>query len=179
MASIFSLDKQVAKLPKHGFPMNQPFDFTSSCGHLLPIYFDILNPGEKLKYSIDLFTRTQPLSSPANVDIDEYVDVFFVPLKKISSAADNILFQISDLPSSALPAINTDIVLPLLDLSKLGVDISGGGSNTYLGTFGTAYTEYGIYATYFEDYISGMILKISRIDTIFSISSTKSTKIGI
>ena len=157
MASIFSLDKQVANLPKHGFPMNQPFNFTSSCGHLLPIYFDILNPGEKIKYSIDLFTRTMPLSSPANVDIDEYVDVFFVPLKKISSAADNILFQISDLPSSALPAINTDIVLPLLDLSKLGVDISGGGSNTYLGTYGTGVTQYGIYATYFEDYISGMI----------------------
>ena len=157
MASIFSLDKQVASLPKHGFPMSQPFSFTSSCGHLLPIYFDQLNPGEKFRYSVDLFTRTQPLASPAMCDIDEYIDVFFVPLKKISSAADNILFQISDLPSSSLPSISTDVVLPLLDLSKVGVDISGGGSNTYLGTYGTGITELSNYAVYFESYVAGMI----------------------
>ena len=157
MASIFSLDKQVASLPKHGFPMSQPFDFTSSCGHLLPVYFDQLNPGEKFRYSCDLFTRTQPLSSPANVEIDEYIDVFFVPLKKISSAADNILFQISDFPSSSLPPISTDVVLPLLDLSKIGVDIAGGGSNTYLGTYSAGLSDLGNYAVYFESYIAGML----------------------
>ena len=157
MASIFSLDKQVASLPKHGFPMSEPFDFTSSCGHILPVYFDQLNPGEKFRYQCELFTRTQPLAAPANAEIDEYIDVFFVPLKKISSAADNILFQISDLPSSSLPAISTDVVLPLLDLSKVGVDISGGGSNTYLGTYGTGITELGNYAVYFESYVAGML----------------------
>ena len=157
MASIFSLDKQVASLPKHGFPLSEPFDFTSSCGHLLPIYFDILNPGEKFRYAVDLFTRTQPLASPAMCEIDEYVDVFFVPLKKISSAADNILFQISDLPSSSLPAISTDVVLPLLDLSKIGVDIMGGGSNTYLGTYSAGLSDLGNYAVYFESYVAGMI----------------------
>ena len=155
MASIFSLDKQVAQLPKHGFPMSQVIDFTSSCGHILPIYFDQINPGEKVRYGVDLFTRTQPLAAPANVDIDEYVDIFFVPLKKISAAADNILFQISDLPSTSLPAISTDIVLPLLDLDKLKVDISGGGSNTYLGTWSAGVTEYGSYAPFFESYVSG------------------------
>lgn len=155
MASIFSLDQQVANLPKHGFPMSMVFDFTSSCGHILPIYFDQFNPGEKIRYGVDLFTRTQPLAAPANVDIDEYIDVFFVPLKKISAAADNILFQISDLPSTSLPAISTDIVLPLLDLDKLKVDISGGGSNTYLGTWSSGLTEYGSYAPFFESYVSG------------------------
>lgn len=157
MASIFSLDKQVASLPKHGFPMSETFTFTSSCGHLLPIYFDQLNPGEKFRYRVDLFTRTQPLAAPAMCDIDEFVDVFFVPLKKISSAADNILFQISDLPSSSLPSISTDVVLPLLDLSKIGVDIVGGASNTYLGTYGTGINDLGSYAVYFESYVAGMI----------------------
>lgn len=155
MASIFSLDKQVAKLPKHGFPMSQNFDFTSSCGHILPIYFDQLNPGEKFRYSVDLFTRTQPLAAPANIDIDEYVDVFFVPLRKISAAAENILFQISDLPSTSLPAISTEYVLPMLDLSKLKIDIVGGGSNTYLGTWSAGMTEYGSYAPFFESYCAG------------------------
>ena len=157
MASIYSLDKQVAGLPKHGFPMSQTLDFTSSCGHILPIYYDKLNPGEKIRYSVDLFTRTQPLAAPANVDIDEYVDLFFVPLKKISSAADNILFQIQDLPSTSLPAINTDIVLPLLDLDKIKLDISGGGSNTYLGTWSSGVTKYGPYAPFFESYGSGLM----------------------
>lgn len=157
MASIFSLDKQVASLPKHGFPMSEPFTFTSSCGHLLPIYFDQLNPGEKFRYRVDLFTRTQPLAAPAMCDIDEFIDVFFVPLQKISSAAENILFQISDFPSSSLPSISTDVVIPLLDLSKIGVDIAGGASNTYLGTYGTGLTDLGNYAVYFESYIAGML----------------------
>ena len=157
MASIFSLDKQVASLPKHGFPMSQTFDFTSSCGHLIPVYFDQLNPGEKIRYSVDLFTRTQPMAAPANVEIDEYIDVFFVPLKKISAAADNILFQISDFPSSSLPDTITDVVLPLLDLSKLQLDFSTpGGSNTYLGTWSSGVTELGAYSPFFESYYAGI-----------------------
>lgn len=157
MASIFSLDKQVASLPKHGFPMSQTFDFTSSCGHLIPVYFDQLNPGEKIRYSVDLFTRTQPMAAPANVEIDEYIDVFFVPLKKISAAADNILFQISDFPSSSLPATTTDVVLPLLDLSKLQLDFATpGGSNPYLGTWSNGLTELGAYAPFFESYYAGI-----------------------
>ena len=157
MASIFSLDKQVASLPKHGFPMSQTFDFTSSCGHLIPVYFDQLNPGEKIRYSVDLFTRTQPMAAPANVEIDEYIDVFFVPLKKISAAADNILFQISDLPSSSLPSLSTDVVLPLLDLSKLQLDFATpGGSNTYLGTWSAGPTELGAYSVFFESCYAGI-----------------------
>ena len=177
MASIFSLDKQVASLPKHGFPMSQTFDFTSSCGHILPIYFDQLNPGEKVRYSVDLFTRTQPLAAPANIDLDEYVDVFFVPLKKISAAADNILFQISDLPSSSLPAISTDVVLPLLDLSKITCDIIGGGSNTYLGTWSTGVTEFGAYAPFFESYYSGIMRLFDHagIDPLVLYDSTGTT----
>ena len=177
MASIFSLDKQVASLSKHGFPMSLTFDFTSSCGHILPIYFDQLNPGEKFRYSVDLFTRTQPLAAPANIDLDEFVDVFFVPLKKISAAADNILFQIQDLPSSSLPAISTDVVLPLLDLSKITCDIIGGGSNTYLGTWSTGVTEFGAYATFFESYYSGIMRLFDHagIDPLVLYDSTGTT----
>lgn len=173
MASIFSLDKQVASLPKHGFSMSQTLDFTSSCGHLLPIYFDQLNPGEKWRYKVDLFTRTQPLAAPANIDIDEYVDVFFVPLRKISAAADNILFQISDLPSSSLPATTTDFVLPLLDLDLIKCDISGGSSNTYLGTWSTGYTQYGSYDVFFESVYSGLmrLMDIGGLDPNVLISS--------
>lgn len=157
MASIFGLDKQIAHLPKHGFPMSEAFAFTSSCGHILPIFFDQLNPGEKFRYSVDMFTRTQPLSAPANLELDEYIDVFFVPLKKISSAAENILFQLNDMPSSSLPPITTEYVLPTLDLSLLEVDIIGGASNQYLGTWSQGVTGLGGYAPYFESNVSGMM----------------------
>ena len=169
MASIFSLDKQVAKLPKHGFPMSQVFDFTSSTGHILPVYYDILIPGEKIRYSCDLFTRTQPLSSPANVDIDEFIDVFFVPLKKISSVADNILFQIQDVGSSnfldnnAQVYLSTNYVLPLLDLSKIGNDNS---TNAYLGAFNSGLTIFGSYAVWFDNFYPGAMRLFDHLNVL-------------
>ena len=158
MASVFSLDTQVASLPKHGFPLSHTFDFTSSCGHIIPVFYDQLNPGEKIRFSCDLFTRTQPLSSPSMVDIDEYIDLFFIPLKKISAVADNILFQISDLPSSnfvdqtgtLIPS--TQYPLPLLDLSALYCP-SDGTANQYLGYWNDAST----YGYGFESFYSGSV----------------------
>lgn len=157
MASIYSLDKQVASLPKHGFPMSQVFDFTASTGMILPIYYDRLNPGEKIRYSVDLFTRTQPLSTPANVEIDEFVDVFFVPLKKLSAVADNILFQIDDVPSTffkdGFTMQPSGYMFPLLDTSKIGCGDDNTDS-TYLPAFST-YGNYGSVSNFFDTYIKG------------------------
>lgn len=157
MASIYSLDKQVASLPKHGFPMSQVFDFTASTGMILPIYYDRLNPGEKFRYQVDLFTRTQPLSTPANVEIDEFVDVFFVPLKKLSAVADNILFQIDDVPSTffkdGFSIQPSGYMFPLLDTSKIGCGDDSTDS-TYLPSFST-YGNYGSVSTFFDTYIKG------------------------
>lgn len=158
MASIFSLDKQVASLPKHGFPMSDVFDFTASSGMILPIYFDRLNPGEKIRYSVDVFTRTNPLSSPANVEIDEYVDLFFVPLKKLSAVADNILFQIDDVPSTffkdGFTLSTSGYMFPLLDLSKIGCGDDSTAS-TYMPAFQTYVPAYGAVTSFYDTWVKG------------------------
>ena len=113
----------VAHLPKQGFNMSQKFKFTSAAGQLLPVYFDFLHPGEKIRFSVDLFTRTQPLSTAAMADIDEYVDLFFVPAQKLFSPFNELFMGISDFNSSLfdvniLEVNSLDYIFPYLTLNS-------------------------------------------------------------
>ena len=112
----------VAHLPKQGFNMSQKFKFTSAAGQLLPVYFDFLHPGEKVRFSVDLFTRTQPLSTAAMADIDEFVDLFFVPAQKLYSPFNELFMGVSDFNSSLLD-VNVlenegNLVFPYLTLNS-------------------------------------------------------------
>lgn len=120
--SVLSKPSAVAHLPKQGFNMSQKFKFTSAAGQLLPVYFDFLHPGEKIRFSVDLFTRTQPLSTAAMADIDEYVDLFFVPAQKLYSPFNELFMGISDFNSSLfdIQALtdSVDYIFPRLTLNS-------------------------------------------------------------
>lgn len=119
--SVLGKPTAVAHLPKQGFNMSQKFKFTSAAGQLLPVYFDFLHPGEKIRFSVDLFTRTQPLSTAAMADIDEYVDLFFVPANKLYSPFNELFMGISDFNSSMFDTQSlvdsVDYVFPRLTLN--------------------------------------------------------------
>ena len=119
--SVLGKPSAVAHLPKQGFNMSQKFKFTSAAGQLLPVYFDFLHPGEKIRFSVDLFTRTQPLSTAAMADIDEYVDLFFVPANKLYSPFNELFMGISDFNSSNFDTQaltdSVDYVFPRLTLN--------------------------------------------------------------
>ncbi len=102
MANVNSKPTYQAHLSKTGFDVSQTFNFSSSCGHILPVWYDIANPGEHYSLSTNLFTRTQPLASAPMVDIDEYVDWFFVPFSLIYGNFDSWIYGIDDQHSSLM-----------------------------------------------------------------------------
>lgn len=102
MANLNSKPSYQAQLSKTGFDVSQTFNFSSSCGHILPVWYDIANPGEHYSLSTNLFTRTQPLASAPMVDIDEYVDFFFVPFSLIYGNFDSWIYGINDQHSSLM-----------------------------------------------------------------------------
>lgn len=93
---IFSKTQSRARLGKHGHDLSRRLCFTSSCGHLLPVLFDYLSPSDSINIQSDLFTRTQPLKTPAFVRVNEHIDYFFVPMKLIDSYFGNAFYGISD-----------------------------------------------------------------------------------
>lgn len=102
MANVKQKPSYEAHLSKTGFDVSQTFNFSSSCGHILPVWYDIANPGEHYSLNIDLFTRTQPLASAPMVDIDEYVDWFFVPFSLLYGNFDSWIYGINDQFSSLM-----------------------------------------------------------------------------
>ena len=121
MASIYSNPDYVAKLPKNGFPLFQPVKFTSTAGQLLPVFACFLNPGEKIGGKVSCLTRTKELESPAMTEIDEFVDYFFVPAKKLYSIFGEWFFGIDDNPTALRPSMNNARVrfLPSISPARL------------------------------------------------------------
>lgn len=90
----------VAQIGYNGFNMEQIVDFTSSTGMLLPIYFDILNPGDKVKCNAFAKIRTQPLSAPAEFEARVRLDWFAVPIEQIYKYFGDMYYNIQDIDSS-------------------------------------------------------------------------------
>lgn len=85
-----------AHLPRQGHNLSHDFYFTSSTGHLLPIMYQIMSPKETIEGSVSMFSRTQPFVNAANVDIDEHVDYFFVPITMLCSNFGEMFFRTNE-----------------------------------------------------------------------------------
>ena len=46
---------------RSGFDIGRKNAFTAKVGELLPVYWDISMPGDKYKFNVEYFTRTQPV----------------------------------------------------------------------------------------------------------------------
>lgn len=89
-----------AKIGYNGFNMSQNIAFTSTCGELLPVYMDLLQPGDKVDCATEMRTRTLPIESPAFLNMQENCDWFFVPLEQIYKLFGSWFFRIDDHSSS-------------------------------------------------------------------------------
>lgn len=83
MANVLKTPSQKAQIGYNGFDMSMLNKFSSTTGELLPVYYDLLYPGDKVTMSSLLRTRTMPLSSAAMASIEEHIDWFAVPLSQI------------------------------------------------------------------------------------------------
>lgn len=76
--------------------MTQQINFSSVAGSLVPVFCDFLHPGEKISGHAEMITRTNELQTASFVDIDEYIEYFFVPAMKLNSIYGEWFFNIDD-----------------------------------------------------------------------------------
>lgn len=84
---------------RSGFDIGRKNAFTAKVGELLPVYWDISMPGDKYKFSVEYFTRTQPVETSAYTRLREYFDFYAVPLRLLWKSAPSVLSQMQDVNS--------------------------------------------------------------------------------
>jgi hypothetical protein len=93
-------------------------------------------PGDKYKFSVEYFTRTQPVETSAYTRIREYFDFYAVPLRLLWKSAPSVLTQMQDINQiqalSLTQNLSLGTYLPSLPLSLIYsfVQYLNGGSNT-------------------------------------------------
>lgn len=110
MADIKKNPTHNANLSKNGFDMSMIRKFTSSVGQLLPVYYDFLNPGDKVNFSTEIFSRTKPIKAPAMMQITETVDWYFVPITQIYQFFGEMFYGVSDVKTDLLNSMDVSLI---------------------------------------------------------------------
>lgn len=109
---------------RSGFDIGRKNAFTAKVGELLPVYWDISMPGDRYKFSVEYFTRTQPVETSAYTRLREYFDFYAVPLRLLWKSAPSVLTQMQDINQiqalSLTQNLSLGVYLPSLSLSRLG-----------------------------------------------------------
>lgn len=108
--SLFNMSAVKNHPRRSGFDLSNRVCFTSKAGELLPVFWDIVYPGDSFKIKTQLFTRTQPLNTAAYTRIREYLDFYFVPLRLINKNLPTALMQMQDNPIQATGLSSNKVV---------------------------------------------------------------------
>lgn len=121
---------------RSGFDIGRKNAFTAKVGELLPVYWDISMPGDKYKFNVEYFTRTQPVETSAYTRLREYFDFYAVPLRLLWKSAPSVLTQMQDINQVQALSLTENLALgthlPSLPLSVLVTALNalnGGSSN--------------------------------------------------
>lgn len=108
---------------RSGFDIGRKNAFTAKVGELLPVYWDISMPGDKYKFNVEYFTRTQPVETSAYTRLREYFDFYAVPLRLLWKSAPSVLTQMQDINQiqalSLTQNLSLGTYLPSLPLNTL------------------------------------------------------------
>lgn len=85
-----------------GFDLSHNMYFTSSVGHVLPIHFDFLLPGDKVNIKTHMTSRLMPMNSASPIELREHVDYYFVPLQCLYSLFPSLLSDTNEDASSSI-----------------------------------------------------------------------------
>jgi hypothetical protein len=109
---------------RSGFDIGRKNAFTAKVGELLPVYWDISMPGDKYKFNVEYFTRTQPVETSAYTRLREYFDFYAVPLRLLWKSAPSVLTQMQDINQmqalSFTQNLSLGTYLPSLPINILG-----------------------------------------------------------
>ena len=113
---------------RSGFDIGRKNAFTAKVGELLPVYWDISMPGDKYKFNVEYFTRTQPVETSAYTRLREYFDFYAVPLRLLWKSAPSVLTQMQDINQIQALSLTQNLFLgtylPSLSLSNLSTVLS-------------------------------------------------------
>ena len=129
--SLFNMSAVKNHPRRSGFDLSNRVCFTSKAGELLPVFWDIVYPGDSFKIKTQLFTRTQPLNTAAYTRIREYLDFYFVPLRLINKNLPTALMQMQDNPVQATGLSSNKVVTT--DIPWVPVYSSSGEYNSLAG----------------------------------------------
>lgn len=133
---------------RSGFDIGRKNAFTAKVGELLPVYWDISMPGDKYKFNVEYFTRTQPVETSAYTRLREYFDFYAVPLRLLWKSAPSVLTQMQDINQIQALSLTQNLslgsCLPSLPLSIIAGALSRlnfnswtpGGSSSLKNMFG-------------------------------------------
>ena len=109
---------------RSGFDIGRKNAFTAKVGELLPVYWDISMPGDKYKFNVEYFTRTQPVETSAYTRLREYFDFYAVPLRLLWKSAPSVLTQMQDVNQiqalSLTQNLSLGTFLPCITIHGLG-----------------------------------------------------------
>ena len=121
--SLFNMSAVKNHPRRSGFDLSNRVCFTSKAGELLPVFWDIVYPGDSFKIKTQLFTRTQPLNTAAYTRIREYLDFYFVPLRLINKNLPTALMQMQNNPVQATGLSSNKVVTT--DIPWVPTNVSG------------------------------------------------------
>lgn len=121
---------------RSGFDIGRKNAFTAKVGELLPVYWDISMPGDKYKFNVEYFTRTQPVETSAYTRLREYFDFYAVPLRLLWKSAPSVLTQMQSVNQIQALSLTQNLVLgtylPSFTLQQLGgylASLNGNSAN--------------------------------------------------
>lgn len=120
---------------RSGFDIGRKNAFTAKVGELLPVYWDISMPGDKYKFNVEYFTRTQPVETSAYTRLREYFDFYAVPLRLLWKSAPSVLTQMQDINHiqalSLTQNLSLGTYLPSFPIDQLGVALAYLNKNSW------------------------------------------------
>lgn len=123
MASFTGMSNLQNHPHRSGFDIGRKNAFTAKVGELLPVYWDISMPGDKYKFNVEYFTRTQPVQTSAYTRLREYFDFYAVPLRLLWKSSPAVLTQLQDINQMQALSLTQNLALgtflPSLTLSQL------------------------------------------------------------
>lgn len=135
MASYTGMSNLQNRPHRSGFDIGRKNAFTAKIGELLPVYWDISMPGDKYKFNIEYFTRTQPVETSAYTRLREYFDFYAVPLRLLWKSAPSVLTQMQDINQIQALSLTQNLslgsYLPSLPLDELGVSLAYLNNNSW------------------------------------------------
>ena len=133
---------------RSGFDIGRKNAFTAKIGELLPVYWDISMPGDKYKFNIEYFTRTQPVETSAYTRLREYFDFYAVPLRLLWKPSPSVLTKMQDINQIQALSLTKNLVLgtylPSLSLNVLGsCSVRLNGDSTSPGSNAASFNMFG------------------------------------